>query len=326
MGWAHEHAQPVHVLGGGSNLVIADGGVPGLLLQPSSQDIHPADPIDGRTALRVGAALPLDQLVTYTLQQGLFGLECLSGIPGHVGATPIQNVGAYGAEVADTIIAVEAQCLKTGAHRIFSQADCAFGYRDSYFRRHLGSYFIHAVTFALQPTKPAPLRYRELQQQLSAAAAEDGQAIRNAVLTLRRSKGMVLDPADPHSRSAGSFFKNPIVAQHQADAIQEQYQRSLTPGHSATMPRYPAQAGYSKLSAAWLIEQAGLKRGTRRGPVGISARHSLALVHYGGGRTADLLALAREVQGRVLDHCGVQLAPEPIFLGFKEPPLAHATH
>jgi UDP-N-acetylmuramate dehydrogenase len=306
--WAAARGLPVFVLGGGSNLVVADAGFPGLVLQAVPRGLDFQD--DGRVVAAAGQ--PWDALVAEAVGRGLAGLECLSGIPGLVGATPIQNVGAYGQEVSETIAGVRVLDRATGDVIELPPAACAFGYRDSAFKHAPDRHLVLAVTFALRPGGAPTVRYPELQQGLAGPASL--AQVRATVLALRRKKSMVLDPADENRRSAGSFFMNPIVPAAEAARVAAQAVADGLVADAAQVPRFPA-GDRVKLAAGWLIERAGIARGYRRGPVGISSRHALALVHHGGGRTADLLALAREVRDRVLDRFGVRLVPEPVFLG-----------
>ncbi len=316
--WAAAEAVPTIVLGGGSNVVVADAGFPGLVLRMATRgiEVH-AGHGDDTVSVTAAAGEPWDEVVTMAVSEGLGGIECLSGIPGTVGATPIQNVGAYGQEVAGTIAAVRVLDRTTLDVTELASAGCGFGYRSSVFRRHPGRFVVLAVTFRLVPGVPGTVRYSELARALGGAtAAPSVSAVRDAVIELRRSKSMVLDPDDPNRRSVGSFFVNPVLATGAAD---EAARRALANGatsHLDEMPRYPVGGGLEKLSAAWLVERAGFPKGTRRGAVGISSRHSLALVHHGGGTAAELIALAREIRTAVHARFGVSLKPEPVFLGF----------
>ena len=324
--WAASKRLAIAVLGGGSNVVVADAGFPGLVLRMASRGIEvvAGGHGDGRATVTAAAGESWDDLVALAVSAGLGGIECLSGIPGTVGATPIQNVGAYGQEVADTIVSVRVLDRTTLEVVELASAECGFGYRSSVFRRQPGCFIVLAVTFRLVPDAPGTVRYPDLARALGgAAAAPSVSAVRNAVLDLRRGKSMVLDPADENRRSVGSFFVNPVLATAQADDVA---QRALAAGAIADlgdMPRHPAGAAAEKLSAAWLVERAGFPKGTRSGAVGISSRHSLALVHHGGGTSAELVALAREIRAAVYTRFGVLLQPEPVFLGFPTPdPIA----
>ena len=283
---------PVLILGGGSNLVVADEGFPGTVVHVATRGIR----VDG-PQVTVAAGEPWDAVVQQSIEAGLAGLECLSGIPGLVGATPIQNVGAYGQEVADTIRSVRAYDRKTQKINEYPNGLCCFAYRTSMFRG-ADRYLVLDVTFDLSPTPP-PIRYAELAARLPEGASP-GQ-IREAVLALRRGKGMVIDPADPDTRSCGSFFTNPIIPP------------GLVPPGA---PHFDAGEGLVKVPAAWLIEHVGFHRGYP-GPDGvrISAKHTLALVNDGNGSTAALLALAREIRDAVHATYGITLHPEPILIG-----------
>jgi UDP-N-acetylmuramate dehydrogenase len=307
--WAAGRGLPVFVLGGGSNLVVGDAGFPGLVLKAAPQGLDFLD--DGRVVAAAGQ--PWDALVAEAVARDLAGIECLSGIPGLVGATPIQNVGAYGQEVSETITGVRVLDRATGDIIELEPAACAFGYRDSAFKRTPDRHLVLAVTFTLRPGGPPTVRYPELGQALGDQGRSLAE-VRATVLALRRKKSMVIDPADENRRSAGSFFMNPIVPAAEAARVVDRALADGVVSDAAQVPRFPA-GDQVKLAAGWLIERAGIARGYRRGPVGISSRHALALVHHGGGRTADLLALAREVRDRVQDRFGIRLLPEPVLLG-----------
>jgi len=309
--WAQARGVPVFVLGGGSNLVVADAGFEGLVLQVAPPGLS-FRPEGGEVLVEAGAGQPWDALVAEAVGRGLAGVECLAGIPGFVGATPIQNVGAYGQEVSETIRRVRVLDRTSLAVTELGPEACGFGYRDSDFKRKPDRHVVLAVTFALRPGGPPTIRYPELRQALT---GEPGLAeVRATVLALRRRKSMVIDPADENRRSAGSFFMNPIVPAPEADRIAAQAVAEGLVADPTQVPRFPA-AGGVKLAAGWLIEKAGISKGFRQGPVGISSRHALALVHHGGGRTQDLLALARLVRDTVAVRFGVRLVPEPTLLG-----------
>jgi UDP-N-acetylmuramate dehydrogenase len=292
--------EPLLVLAGGSNLVLPDAGWPGVVVHVQTGGVAGEDGV-----LEVQAGESWDELVAATVADGLAGFECLSAIPGSVGATPIQNVGAYGQEVAASVRSVRVFDRSTGAMSELAAAECGFGYRTSAFK---GSdrWVVLAVTFALRRSAASqPLRYAELARALEvepgATAALD--EVRAAVLALRRGKGMVIDRADPDTVSAGSFFMNPIL---DADA----YAR-LDPAP----PGFPQPDGRIKTSAAWLIERSGFRKGYARGRVAISSKHALALVNRGGATTEELLTLAREIAGGVRERFGVELEPEPTIVG-----------
>ena len=317
LAWADARGLPVLVLGGGSNVVVADAGFEGLVVRVAPRGLMFGAPSSSGEALVTAAAgEPWDAVVAETVARGLAGLECLSGIPGLAGATPIQNVGAYGQEVAETIRGVRAFDRRARAVVSLAPEACAFAYRDSAFRRDPARHVVLAVTFALRAAGSPTLRYRELADALAQSETSPTLArARQTVIALRRRKSMVLDAADPNRRSVGSFFTNPIVDATVAESLAA---RAATDGLVATaadVPRWPAGPGRVKLSAGWLIERAGLSKGLRRGPVGVSSAHALALVHHGGGTTAALLALAREVRDAVRDRLGVTLTPEPTLIG-----------
>jgi UDP-N-acetylmuramate dehydrogenase len=291
---ADEAGRPLLLLGGGSNVVAPDEGWPGDVVAVRSRGVE-------RTGgdLTVQAGEPWDDLVAYTVEHGLAGMEALSGIPGSTGATPIQNVGAYGQEVAQTITAVQVYDRAEKVERRLLPAECGFDYRDSRLKREPGRFVVLEVTFALHPgSRSRPVGYAELARTLGVEVGETAPLadVRDAVLELRRGKGMVWDPADPDSRSAGSFFTNPIVPA--ARAVEG-------------CPSWPAGDGQVKLSAAWLVQHAGFGRGTRQGNVGTSSRHSLALTTEPGATAAELLQFADRVIEAVRDQFGVTLVPEP---------------
>jgi UDP-N-acetylmuramate dehydrogenase len=288
------------VLGGGSNVVIADAGWNGTVVRVATRGIER----DG-TRLQVQAGEPWEDLVAMTVAEGLAGFECLSGIPGLVGGTPIQNVGAYGQEVSETITAVRVYDRVAGRVDTLPADRCGFTYRNSVFKRN-DRYVVLSVAFELQESPlSAPVRYAELAGRLGIEVGRRAPLgeVREAVLELRRGKGMVLDPADADSVSAGSFFTNPVVAREAFEALPDR------------PPAWPHHDGQVKVSAAWLIEQAGFHKGYARGPVGISSKHTLALVNRGGASTAELVSLAREVAAGVRGRFGVELRPEPVFVG-----------
>ena len=332
LSWAAERRLPLFVLGGGSNLLIADEGFPGLVLRIALRGIR-HEPWNGAVMLEAAAGEDWDPIVEQAVSRGLAGVECLSGIPGSAGATPIQNVGAYGQEVSETIAAVEALARDGSGARRFDAADCGFGYRDSVFKREeRDRWVILRVAYRLQPGGAPAVRYGELAKRLEEEGGEPDLArVRRSVLALRRAKGMVLDPDDPDTRSDGSFFMNPVIPAAALDAFLERVAaQGIDP---ATAPRFPARDrgvspdggnrdGGVKLAAGWLIERAGFRKGHRHGGVGISTKHALAIVNRGEGTAAETLELVREIRRRVEDRFGVLLHPEPSFVGFPGDPLA----
>jgi UDP-N-acetylmuramate dehydrogenase len=298
--------EPVLVLAGGSNVVIADDGFPGTVVHVLTRGVER----EGAT-ITVQAGEPWDGLVAACVEDGLAGFECLSGIPGSTGATPIQNVGAYGQEVAETVRSVRVLDRATGEVRAMTAAECGFEYRRSTFK-HDDRRTVLAVTFALrEERRSGPLRYAELARALGVPVGGSAplRDVREAVLALRRGKGMVIDPADPDSVSAGSFFTNPILEPGAFAALAERV------GPGARPPAFPEPDGRIKTSAAWLIERAGFRRGHGDGRVGISGKHTLAIVNRGGASTAELLAFAREIADGVQAAFGIALVPEPVLVG-----------
>jgi UDP-N-acetylmuramate dehydrogenase len=298
--------EPALVLAGGSNVVIADEGVPGPVVLLRSVGFTMRRDGD-RVILRVEAGHDWDDLVAATLAEGLAGLECLSGIPGSAGATPIQNVGAYGQEVKDTVVAVRAYDRRGGETVTFAPEECDFGYRTSIFK-HNHRFIVLWVEFSLTVSRwSMPIRYSELARTLGVAPGEraDLQRVREAVLGLRAGKGMLLDPADPDTFSAGSFFTNPVLSGPEFAALRER-------AGSTEPAAWPADDGSVKVSAAWLIEHAGFTRGYAHPEtgVGISTKHTLALTNRGTGTTSALLDLAREIRDGVAERFGVVLFPE----------------
>jgi UDP-N-acetylmuramate dehydrogenase len=296
--------EPVLLLGGGSNVVVSDDGFAGTVVQAVGGDY-----VASGTTVSAAAGLAWDDVVAATVEQGLAGFEALSGIPGSVGATPVQNVGAYGQEIADTLQSVRVMDRMSGRLVEMAAAACGLSYRDSIFRRQQ-RYVVVEATFTLEDAggRSAPIRYAELAGALGVQIGERAalRDVREAVLGLRRAKSMVLDPADPNRRSVGSFFTNAVLTAEEYAAANARAGMQI--------PSYEAPGG-RKVPAAWLIEHAGYGKGYGSGAVGISSRHTLALVNRGGGTTAELLTLAREIRGGVQARFGVTLSPEPVFVG-----------
>ena len=301
--------EPVLLLAGGSNVVVADAGWPGTVIRLELGGTRFEEAGDGRVRVVAGAGEPWDELVAACVSRGLAGVECLAGIPGSTGATPIQNVGAYGQEVAQTVAWVRVWDRDRGEARTLSPAACGFAYRASVLK-HQDRLVVLEVAFDLEPGgRGAPVAYGELARALEVevGARPEAAAAREAVLALRRAKGMVVDPDDPDSVSAGSFFTNPIL---DAEAWE-----ALVARAPERPPEYPGAHGTVKTSAAWLIERAGFSRGYRRGRVGLSDKHTLALTNRGGATTEELLGLAREIRDGVREAFGVTLVPEPVLVG-----------
>lgn len=296
--------RPVLVLAGGSNVVVGDAGFAGSVLLLRTRGIREVRARAGRVVLRVAAGEPWDDFVSYAVTNGYSGIECLSGIPGSAGATPIQNVGAYGQEVAQTIVAVHAYDRETGAIREMSPGECGFAYRSSVFK-HSDRHLVLEVDFELEVSSgSAPIRYAELARSLGVEAGDRvplGQA-RDTVLKLRAGKGMVLDPDDRDTWSVGSFFTNPVLPAARWAAL------------GLDAPHWPGGDGTVKVPAAWLIEHAGFPKGFPGDRVSISTKHTLALTHRGGGSTAALLDLARTIRDGVRDRFGIELHPEPVLV------------
>ncbi len=316
--WARSAGMRWFVLGGGSNVVVSDAGFDGLVVHVASRGIE-AVRVGDEVHVRAAAGEPWDPLVAHTVAQGWTGLEGLSGIPGRVGATPIQNVGAYGCEVADTIVSVRvfdpviAQCMEV------EPATCEFGYRDSAFKHaenKLSRCVVTAVTFALRPGGAPAVKYPELSRALAGrGVVTPGAAdVRACVLALRREKSMVLDASDENRRSAGSFFTNTVLSRDEANEVFARALRAGVVPRVEDVPRFDGGGGRVKIPSAWLIERAGFRKGERFGAVGISSRHALALVHHGGGTTDALLEAAERIRARVREVFGVTLVMEPVWV------------
>lgn len=314
---ADRRDEPVFLLAGGSNVVIADEGVPGTTILIETEGIERRDLADGSVSLTAAAGENWDGFVAAAVADGLSGIECLSGIPGSVGATPIQNVGAYGQEVSSTIRSVRMFDREAGETMVMENAECGFGYRASRFKGNT-RFVVLEVEFVLnRSANSEPVAYSQLAGSLG---VEVGGTVplakaRETVLELRRSKSMVLDPDDPDTVSAGSFFTNPVLTAEDMVLLGHRAEEKL--GAGTRPPAYPAEEGFSKTSAAWLIERAGFSRGYGEGRIGLSRNHTLALVNRGGGSTAELVEFAREISGTVEREFGVGLVPEPVFVNHR---------
>ena len=308
LAWAREHDQRVFLLGGGSNLLISDDGFDGLVIRLDLRGIT-VESEDEHVMVKAAAGEPWDPFVAYVVERGWAGVECLSGIPGSTGATPIQNVGAYGQDVSETIVRVEALDRTTDRVVWFTNWDCRFGYRASLFKNYeRDRYVVLSVTFRLKPGGCATIKYPELQKFVDerGISVADLQGVRDAVIAIRKRKGMVLDANDPDTRSDGSFFMNPVISRAQY----EEFAR-IAP----EAPHFPSGDDV-KLSAAWLIEHAGLHKGFTHGNVGLSTKHTLAVINRGEGTAKEVLELVELVTGRVREKFGIEMHPEPNFIGF----------
>ena len=295
----------VLLVGGGSNLLVGDDGFPGRVVAVRTRGVAvEAEDSCGGAAVRVAAGEDWDRLVTTAVERGWLGIEALAGIPGSVGATPLQNVGAYGQEVADTVAAVRTLDRRTGRIRTIAAADCGFGYRTSRFKAEPGRFVVLEVAFALVTgTVTRAVRYAELAGRLGIAVGDPAPAaeVAAAVRELRRGKGMVLDGADPDTWSTGSFFTNPVLPAAEVPA---------------GAPAWPQPDGRVKTSAGWLIQHSGFSQGwPGGGPATVSTKHTLAVTNRGGATTAEVLSVARAVRDGVRDRFGVTLEPEPTLVG-----------
>jgi UDP-N-acetylmuramate dehydrogenase len=298
--------EPVLVLGGGSNLLVGDDGFDGTVVHVATRGVSQDVAACSGAVVTVAAGEPWDPFVALTVERGWAGMEALSGIPGSIGASPVQNVGAYGAEVGQHITTVRTLDRSTGKVRTLFAVECGFGYRSSVFKTHPGRYVVLDVTFQLRlGSLSAPVRYAELARVLGVevGARVPAGEVRDAVLALRGSKGMVLDDADPDTWSAGSFFTNPVLDPAAADALPD------------GAPRFAQPDGRVKTSAAWLIEHAGFGRGWGGGAARLSTKHTLALTNRGAARAADVLELARQVRSGVERTFAICLEPEPVLVG-----------
>ncbi len=310
--YARERGLALLVLGGGSNLLVSDAGFDGLVLHVGLRGIDVAGD-SGQTIYRAAAGESWDDCVERTIQDECVGLECLAGIPGTVGGTPVQNVGAYGQEVSSVIERVRALDLAQQKFVEFPGAECGFGYRRSRFNStDRGRFIVTRVDYRLTAGGAPTLRYADLQRAIQESGQEGAQPslaeVAAVVRRVRRSKGMLLVEGDPDCRSAGSFFKNPVVTEDQVGQIAR--------ASAKQPPRFPAGKGRVKLPAAWLIEQAGFSKGYALGAAGISSRHTLALINRGGASADEILALADKIKAAVEGRFGIRLEMEPVRVGF----------
>ena len=301
-------------MGGGSNLVVADAGWPGVVLKVPIAGIEQRPgQHEGKVLFDAGAGESWDRFVSRAVAAECAGVECLSGIPGSVGGTPVQNVGAYGQDVSETIESVEVFDFQDGQVRELCGEACGFSYRSSIFNAtERGRFIILRVTYGLIPGGAPHLEYADLKRHFEGRGTSPTLAeTREAVRHIRALKGMLIVPGDPDCQSAGSFFKNPVLTETEHEDLQK---RATLKG--LTLPSYPALESKKKVSAAWLVEKSGFARGYDLGHVGISRKHALAIVNRGGATAAEVLALKNQIQQRVHETWGVKLEPEPVMVGF----------
>ncbi|HEX8250729.1 MAG TPA: UDP-N-acetylmuramate dehydrogenase [Pyrinomonadaceae bacterium] len=312
IGFARENSLDVFVLGGGSNVLISDKGFEGLVLQIALKGVSTFQETGETVFVAAQAGEDWDAFVSFCVEKNLAGIECLSGIPGLVGGTPVQNVGAYGQEVSETIVAVRVFDRKNNRLIELTRAECGFAYRASIFNTtKKNRYIVLRVTYALKYNGAPKIVYRDLQNFFGEKKPGLNET-REAVLKIRAEKSMVIDAADPNSRSAGSFFKNPVVASKKFSEIAG---RAKALGIEE-VPKFPVDADNVKIPAAWLIEKSGFHKGFRRGNAGLSTRHTLAIVNAGGATAADVLSLKDEIQNKVRENFDIALVAEPVFVGF----------
>jgi len=314
LSFARARSLPVFTLGGGSNIVVADAGFNGLVLKMEIPGIRQ---LDGDGRLAVGAGVQWDAFVQYCVDNDLAGVEALSGIPGTSGGAPVQNIGAYGQEVGETISKIRAWDTLFNTIIELSRAECAFAYRSSIFNTsHAGRYIVLQTEFLLQPRGRPRIKYAELQKRFTDGSRPSLAEVRSAVFDIRKSKGMVVATDDPDSRSAGSFFKNPVISRDEFVAMEKKARNGGIIASHETIPCFDAPGGNIKLAAAWLIEHSGFTKGYAHGRAGISTRHTLALVNLGGAQAAEIVSFMGLIKERVMASFGVALHPEPVFIGF----------
>jgi UDP-N-acetylmuramate dehydrogenase len=313
LSFAESERIPVFTLGGGTNVLVADSGFPGLVLRMALLGVQR----EGSGILSASAGENWDAFVESSVKLNLAGLECMSGIPGTVGGTPVQNVGAYGAEASETIVSVRVLDRQTKTIATLSNKDCQFAYRASIFNTtQRDRYIILNVTYSLRPEGKTKIRHQDLEMFFPAGSNPTLGAVRDAVLNIRAGKGMVLDENDPDSKSAGSFFKNPLVIAKTLLRMEEAARRRGCLGPDESIPLFKAAGGVMKLPAGWLIERSGFHKGYGSGKVGLSDKHTLAMVNRGGATAREMYAFMREIQAGVRGVFGIELVPELIFVGF----------
>lgn len=311
LNFAGKNNLKIFILGGGSNVLIADKGFDGLVLQIALKGIS-VEKAENKVFVTANAGEDWDNFCEFCVNENVQGVECLSGIPGFVGGTPVQNVGAYGQEVSETIFRVRVfDCLKNKFKKLLN-ADCEFSYRTSLFNSsHKNRYIVTAVTFALCENNQPKIVYKELREIFSERTPTLRET-REAVMKIRAAKSMVIDENDPNSKSAGSFFKNPVVSNESFTEIEE---RARNLGIEK-VPFFKADEKYVKIPAAWLIENSGFQKGFQMGNAGLSTKHTLAIVNLGNASANDVLELKNEIQTKVKEIFDIELQPEPIFIGF----------
>lgn len=315
--WSAQEDKPFLLIGGGSNVLLPDDGFRGLVVRVATRGIEARAVSGNQIELVVAAGEVWDDVVRHAVERDAAGIECLSGIPGFTGATPIQNVGAYGQEVSDTIQSVEAIETATIGKIILPPEECEFAYRSSRFKfRNAGKFIITRVTYRLHVGRKPSLQYVDLttffqqQQNENPTLAQ----VRDAVIAIRKRKAMVLDPDEPNSRSCGSFFTNPIVSLPEFERVKEFARKHGLNETAQEIPAYSEPPDRMKLSAAWLMQHSGFQRGERHGNIGLSEKHILAIVNYGGGTAREVIELMRRIQERVEERFGIHLEPEPVIV------------
>ncbi|MBO0724865.1 MAG: UDP-N-acetylmuramate dehydrogenase [Blastocatellia bacterium] len=318
--FAEERGAPLFILGGGSNVLVADEGFPGLVIHVALKGVSWRAESD-EVIVTARAGEDWDELVSQCVERDLAGIECLSGIPGSVGGAPVQNVGAYGQEVSETIASVRAFDRLTGGIAELSNEQCQFSYRASVFNTTARDrYVVTAVAYALKPHGEPAIRYPDLKNFFSNISTSPSLGLtREAVRSIRAQKAMLIAPDDPDCRSAGSFFKNPVITSGAFTRIEEIARERDLIGAAEQVPNFPAGDGMLKIPAAWLIEHAGFHKSYNRGRAGISSKHTLAIVNRGGATAREVIGLMKEIQERVAEKFGVPLTPEPVFVGFDQP-------
>jgi UDP-N-acetylmuramate dehydrogenase len=317
--FARTHACPVFIIGGGSNILVSDSGFPGMIVRMEIRGIQPLDE-DNSEFVSVAAGETWDVFVQRCVDQNLAGIECLSGIPGTVGGAPVQNIGAYGQEISDVILSIRALDRETNSIEELSGNDCRFGYRTSIFNTtQRDRYIILKVAFSLRPYGKPRILYKDLEDCFNSRSKTPSIGeVRRAVVKIRESKGMVLNQTDDDLKTAGSFFKNPVLEPGKATEIENTARERDLLASTEDFPRFTAHSGNVILPAAWFVEQAGFEKGFTYGNVGVSSKHALALVNNGGAQAREFIDLMHRIQEKVFSQFGVLLLPEPTLIGFEK--------